>query len=79
MGVGVDGAVDCPLDGEPQVMCRSGFVYGADLEGFREAEYGRPYRGRSVDRPDSGLVGRASVRVPAAESDDGVRDEDMLP
>lgn len=47
-----------------------GFVYVSDSSGFREMEYRQPYRGRSVDRPDSGLVGDSSVRVSETESGD---------
>ena len=45
-----------------------GYVYGSDSSGFREAEYREPYRGRSVDPPDSRLVGSPAVRVPGPES-----------
>lgn len=47
------------------LMSHSGFVYGSDSSGFREAGYGRPYRGRSSHCPDRHLVGDTAAGVPS--------------
>ena len=45
MGVGIDGGVCGSFDGESPMSCCGGYVYGADSEGFREAEFGVSHRG----------------------------------
>lgn len=52
-----------------------GYVYGTDSQGFREAEFGEPCRGRNPDCPDRHLVGDTAAGVSSPESDGGVRDE----